>query len=175
MMGSMLESEGRLSSRVSSSSTALTANPLFPTRFSPIPASSFRPFTNGLELVANMVVLDAIKMINDALRQWRTERSLGAFRMGLSVLKICITDELTEGKEPKLENSNGMAVLAMSTLLFESYLLCDCLVTCDDLAAMVADKCMKVVGNQEKPLEYEAQFVRAKAPKGLIELVNGNL
>ncbi|KAG5009834.1 hypothetical protein JHK87_018349 [Glycine soja] len=39
---------------------------------------------------------------------------------------------------------------------------------------MVADKCMKVVGNQEKPLEYEAQFVRAKAPKGLIELVNGN-
>ncbi|KAG5022556.1 hypothetical protein JHK82_018465 [Glycine max] len=93
-------------------------------------------------------------MINDALRQWRTERSLGAFRMGLSVLKICITDELTEGKEPKLENSNGMA---------------------DDLAAMVADKCMKVVGNQEKPLEYEAQFVRAKAPKGLIELVNGNL
>ncbi|KAL3010213.1 hypothetical protein AAZX31_07G127600 [Glycine max] len=77
-----------------------------------------------------MVVLDAIKMINDALRQWRTERSLGAFRMGLSVLKTCITNELTEGKEPKLENSKGMAVLAMSTLLFESYLLCDCLVTC---------------------------------------------
>ena len=40
---------------------------------------------------------------------------------------------------------------------------------------------MKMVENQEKPLEYEerfvdyeAQFVRAKAPKGLIELVNGN-
>ena len=46
---------------------------------------------------------------------------------------------------------------------------------------VVADKCMKMVENQEKPLEYEerfvdyeAQFVRAKALKGLIELVNGN-
>ena len=47
------------------------------------------------------------------------------------------------------------------------------------MAAAVADKCMKTVENQEKPLEYEsrfidyeAQFVCAKALKGLIG--NGN-
>ncbi|KAG5095195.1 hypothetical protein GLYMA_18G185200v4 [Glycine max] len=207
----MLRIASKLSSRFSSSSTALTANPLLPTRLSPIPSSSFRPFTNGLELEANMVVPDAIKMINYALRHWRTDRSLGAYRMGLSVLKICITNELTEGKEPKRENSKGMAMLAMSTLLFErgeyaeaieklegvqeltnSYLGVrvaaletqaglHLLMRQDDLAAVVADKCMKMVENQEKPLEYEerfvdyeAQFVRAKALKGLIELVNGN-
>nr|KYP37522.1 hypothetical protein KK1_041275 [Cajanus cajan] len=44
----------------------------------------------------------------------------------------------------------------------------------DDLAAVAADKCMKVVENQEQARDYEAQFVRAKALKGLIELVNGN-
>ncbi|XP_025980038.1 uncharacterized protein [Glycine max] len=153
--------------------------------------------------------------------------------MGLSVLKICITNELTEGKEPKRENSKEMATLAMSTLLFESsyFYLDDCLNSLeiyislddcslggeyaeaieklegvqeltnsylgvrvaaletqaglhllmrqDDLAAAVADKCMKTVENQEKPLEYEsrfidyeAQFVCAKALKGLIG--NGN-
>lgn len=54
---------------------------------------------------------------------------VGAYRMGLSVLKICITNELTEGKEPKRENSKGMAMLAMSTLLFERYILFDCLLT----------------------------------------------
>ncbi|KAL5166363.1 hypothetical protein HKD37_18G051333 [Glycine soja] len=189
----MLRIASKLSSRFSSSSTALTANPLLPTRLSPIPSSSFRPFTNGLELEANMVVPDAIKMINYALRHWRTDRSLGAYRMGLSVLKICITNELTEGKEPKRENSKGMAMLAMSTLLFERGEYAEAIEKLegvqeltnsylgDDLAAVVADKCMKMVENQEKPLEYEerfvdyeAQFVRAKALKGLIELVNGN-
>ncbi|TKY65995.1 hypothetical protein E2542_SST08857 [Spatholobus suberectus] len=199
----MLRIASKLSSRVSSS-TALTAHP-FPTRLSPLPASSFRPFTNGLELDASMTVPDAIKMINYALRQWRSERSLGAFRMGLSVLKHCITTELTEGKDPTRENSKGMAMLAMSTLLYErgeyseaieklegvqeltnSYLgvrvaaletqaglLLE--LRQDDLAAAVADKCMKLVENQQQARDFEAQFVRAKALKGLIELVNGNV
>ncbi|CAJ1800264.1 unnamed protein product [Sphenostylis stenocarpa] len=200
----MLRIASKLSSGISSSSTALTANQ-FPTRLSPLPTSLFRSFTNGLELEANMVVPDAISMINYAMKQWRNERSLGAFRMGLAVLKHCINMELTEGKDPTRENSKGMAMLAMSTMLYErgeyteavekledvqeltnSYLgvRVAALETQaglylelrqDDLAAAVADKCMKVVENQQQARDFEAQFVRAKALKGLIELVNGNV
>jgi len=50
------------------------------------------------------------------------------------------------------------------------------------LAAAVADKCMKVVENQRQAKDFEVQakdfeahFLRAKALKGLIELVNGNV
>ncbi|RDX61544.1 hypothetical protein CR513_60223, partial [Mucuna pruriens] len=214
----MLRVVAKLSSRASSSSTALTAKPI-PTRLSPLPASLFRPFTNGLELDASMTVPDAIRMINYALRQWRSERSqtlflgdpfvlfgpIGAFRLGLTVLKHCITTELTEGKDPTRENSKGMALLAMSTLLYErgecseaiekldgvqeltnSYLgvRVAALETQaglhlelrqDDLAVAVADKCMELVENQQQARDFEAQFVRAKALKGLIELVNGNV
>lgn len=44
---------------------------------------------------------------------------VGAYRMGLTVLKHCISSELTEGRESKRENSKGMAMLAMSTMLYE--------------------------------------------------------
>lgn len=50
------------------------------------------------------------------------------------------------------------------------------------MAAAVADKCMKVVENQRKAKDFEVQrrdfvahFIRAKALKGLIELVKGNV
>ena len=50
------------------------------------------------------------------------------------------------------------------------------------MAAAVADKCMKVVENQRQAKDFEVQandfkahFLRAKALKGLIELVNGNV
>ncbi|XP_027925516.1 uncharacterized protein LOC114182917 [Vigna unguiculata] len=202
----------KLSSRASSSSfSALKANP-FPTNLSLLPTSSFRPFTIGLELESHMVVPDAINMINYALNQWRRERSLGAYRMGLTVLKHCISSELTEGRESKRENSKGMAMLAMSTMLYErgeyteaieklddvqeltnSYLgvRVAALETQaglylemgqDDLASAVADKCMEVVQNQRQSKDFEfqrkdfeAHFIRAKALKGLIELVNGNV
>jgi len=46
----------------------------------------------------------------------------------------------------------------------------------------VADKCMEVVQNQRQSKDFEfqrkdfeAHFIRAKALKGLIELVNGNV
>lgn len=39
----------------------------------------------------------------------------------------------------------------------------------------VADKCMKLVDNQQEARDFEAQYVRARALRGLIELVNGNV
>ncbi|XP_052729433.1 uncharacterized protein LOC108327051 isoform X2 [Vigna angularis] len=203
----MFRIAAKLSSRTSSSSSALKANP-FPTNLSPFPTSSFRPFTVGLELESHMVVPDAIKMINYAVNQWRKERSLGSFRMGLCVLKHCLSCELTEGRDSKHENSKGMAMLARSTILYERGEYTEAIEKLedvqeltnsylgvrvgaleaqaglylemgqDDLAAAVADKCMKVVENQRQAKDFEIQrrdfvahFIRAKALKGLIELV----
>lgn len=45
--------------------------------------------------------------------------------MGYLVLKHCLTTELTEGNDPKHENSKGIALLAMSTLFSERFLLYD--------------------------------------------------
>lgn len=44
---------------------------------------------------------------------------VGSFRMGLCVLKHCLSCELTEGRDSKHENSKGMAMLARSTILYE--------------------------------------------------------
>ncbi|XP_014496581.1 uncharacterized protein LOC106758157 isoform X1 [Vigna radiata var. radiata] len=207
----MFRIAAKLSSRTSSSSSALKANP-FPTNLSPLPISSFRPFTVGLELESHMVVPDAIRMINYAVNQWRKERSLGSFRMGLCVLKHCLSCELTEGRDSKHENSKGMAMLARSTILYERGEYTEAIEKLedvqeltnsylgvrvgaleaqaglylemgkDDLAAAVADKCMKVVENQRQAKDFEVQrrdfvahFIRAKALKGLIELVKGNV
>ena len=41
------------------------------------------------------------------------------------MLKHCLTIELNEGKDPKNENSKGIALLAMSSLLSERFSLCD--------------------------------------------------
>ncbi|XP_027351920.1 uncharacterized protein LOC113862862 isoform X2 [Abrus precatorius] len=198
----MLRIAAKLSSRASSTAKSF---PISCTRISPLPSPSFRSFTIGLELEANMVVPDAIRMINYALKQARTERSLGAYRMGLTVLKHCITTELTEGKDPVRENSKGMALLAMSTLLsergeygeaiekldgvqdltnsylgvrvaaFEAQAGFHLELGKDDLASVVADKCIDLVEKQPQARDHEAQYVRAKALKGLIELVNGNI
>lgn len=43
------------------------------------------------------------------------------------------------------------------------------------MVAVAGDKCMKVVENQKEAIGYEHAFVRAKAIKGLIELVDGNV
>jgi hypothetical protein len=45
--------------------------------------------------------------------------------MGYLVLKHCLSTELTEGNDPKHENSKGIALLAMSTLFCERLILCD--------------------------------------------------
>ncbi|KAK7292936.1 hypothetical protein RJT34_15794 [Clitoria ternatea] len=207
----MLRIASKLSSRASSSSTVFASSliakpfPVSCTRLSPLAASPFRSFTTGLELEAHMTVPDAIKMINYAMRQTRSEKSLGAYRLGLTVLKLCITNELTEGSDPPRENSKGMALLAMSTLMSERGDYSDAIEKLDgvqeftnsylgirvaafeaqagyylemgqdDKASAVADKCMELVENEPQARDYEAHFHRARALKGLIELINGNI
>ncbi|XP_061349741.1 uncharacterized protein LOC133294980 isoform X2 [Gastrolobium bilobum] len=203
----MIRIASKLSSRASSTAfAAFTAksSPISCTRLSPLAASSFRSFNNGLELDKNMANPDAIHMINYALRQARTDISVGSYGLGMLVLKHCLTTELTEGKDPLNENSKGIALLALSTLLSERGDYADAIEKLlsvqeltnsylgirvaafeaqaglhlelgqDDMASAVADKCVEFVEKQGTG-DFEALNIRAKALKGLIELVNGNI
>ncbi|RYR15756.1 hypothetical protein Ahy_B04g072682 isoform D [Arachis hypogaea] len=204
----------RLSSRAASSvsSTAsflasLTAKPS-PVSLTPLAATSFRSYGNGLELDKSMANPDAINMINYALNHARTDKSFGSYGLGLLVLKHCLTIELTEGKDPKNENSKGIALLAMSTLEYERgeydialeklqsiHELTNAYLGVrvaaleaeaglylelgqDDKASAIADKCVEVVEKQktdDDDEDFKALILRAKALKGLIELVKGSI
>ncbi|XP_004492165.2 uncharacterized protein [Cicer arietinum] len=181
----MFRIASKLSSRFSSRAlVSLTSKP------SPI---SFRSFNTGLALDKRY-----------ALRQARSEKSVGSYGMGYLVLKHCLTTELTEGNDPKHENSKGIALLAMSTLFCERGDYVDAIeelngvqelsnsylgirvaafeaqaglhleLEQDDMASEVADKCIELVEN-EKTEDFEALNVRARALKGLVELVKGDI
>ncbi|KAK2414374.1 hypothetical protein P8452_59842 [Trifolium repens] len=186
----------RIASRISSRAlVTLSAKP------SPI---SFRSFNTGLALDKSLAVDDVVRMSNYALRQARSEKSVGSYGMGYLVLKHCLSTELTEGNDPKHENSKGIALLAMSTLFCERGDYVDAIeqlngvqelsnsylgirvaayeaqaglhleLEQDDMASEVADKCIELVEN-EKTEDYEALNVRARALKGLTELVKGDI
>ncbi|KAJ1402626.1 Tetratricopeptide-like helical domain superfamily [Sesbania bispinosa] len=201
----MFRVAAKLSPRASSTAlVSLTAKPSPISRPSPLAASSFRSFNNGLELDKNMAVPDAVRMINYAMRQARTDQSVGSYGLGMLVLKHCLETELTEGKDPQHENSKGIALLAMSTLMSERGKYSDAIEKLqsvqeltnsflgvrvaafeaqaglhlelgqDDMASVVADKCVELLEKQ-KTGDFEALNIRAKALKGLVELVNGNV
>lgn len=190
----MFRIASKLSSRVSPRAlVSLTSKP------SPI---SFRSFNTGLALDKSLAVDDVVRMSEYALRQARSEKSVGSYGMGYLVLKHCLTTELTEGNDPKHENSKGIALLTMSTLFSERGDYDDAIeqlngvqelsnsylgirvaayeaqaglhleLEQDDMASAVADKCIELVEN-EKTEDYEALNVRARAIKGLVELVKG--
>ncbi|XP_057455415.1 uncharacterized protein LOC130746717 [Lotus japonicus] len=192
----MFRVAAKLSARASTASAAL--------RPSPLAASFFRSFNNGLELDKDMAVPDAVRMINYAMEKARTDKSVGSYGLGMLVLKHCVTTELTEGKDPQHENSKGIALLAWSTLLSERGEYGDAIEKLqsvqeltnsflgvrvaafeaqaglhlelgqDDMASVVGDKCVELMEKQ-KTEDSEALNVRAKALKGLIELAKGNI
>ncbi|XP_058767258.1 uncharacterized protein LOC131640918 [Vicia villosa] len=192
----MFRIASKISSRISPKAlVSLTAKP------SPI---SFRSFNTGLALDKSLAIDDVVRMSAYALRQARSEKSVGSYGMGYLVLKHCLTTELTEGNDPKHENSKGIALLAMSTLFSERGDYVDAIeqldgvqeltnsylgirvaafeaqaglhleLEQDDMASAVADKCIELVEN-EKTKDFEALNVRARALKGLIELVKGDI
>ncbi|MED6106672.1 hypothetical protein PIB30_006616 [Stylosanthes scabra] len=201
----------RLSARASSSSSAasfllsVTAKPS-PISPSPLAATSFRSYGNGLELDKSLANPDVVHMINYAVNQARTEKSVGSYGLGLLVLNHCLTTELTEGKDPINENSKGITLLASSTLEYERG-KCDIALEKlqsiheltnaylgirvaafeaeaglylelgqDDKASAIADKCVELVEELKTgDDDSKALILRAKALKGLIELVNGSI
>ncbi|WCJ28331.1 Tetratricopeptide repeat (TPR)-like superfamily protein [Euphorbia peplus] len=145
----------------------------------------------------------ALQMIDYALSIAKSQKSDESYGQAMLVLEQCLSSQSSEGLDIVAQNSKGMTLLAMSNLLFarESYdeameklqtvldleqsslgikvAAMEALVGLnlalgnDDSSSVLADKCLERWGNDED----EDQFVnaRAKAVKGLVELLRGNI
>ncbi|KAJ0088854.1 hypothetical protein Patl1_31832 [Pistacia atlantica] len=133
-------------------------------------------------------------MINYALSHARSQKSDESYAQGLLVLEQCFSTQPREGQ--CAQNWRGTALLAMSTLLYERGNLMEAIDKAaeiaavealvglhlqlgqDDTSSVVADKCLEVLGKckpESDGGDYAAVRSRAKAVKGLIELVRGNV
>ncbi|XP_028773003.1 uncharacterized protein LOC114730145 [Neltuma alba] len=112
----------RLAAKLSTASSAIarTSNLAFISYSKPYLVSSaprFRLFHNGSDgSLANPVT---IQMINYALSHARSQKTAESYAQGLLVLEQCLSTLSCERKDPSDENSRGMVLLAMSTLLSE--------------------------------------------------------
>ncbi|OIW07490.1 hypothetical protein TanjilG_14436 [Lupinus angustifolius] len=193
-----------------SSSTAFVApsatklSPISCTRFLHYAPSSFNSYNNALELDKNIAKPDVINMMNYAMKQARSDKSVGSYGLGMLVLKHCLTTELTIGNDLKTENSKGITLLALSTLLsergeyddaieklesvqeltnshlgirlaaFEAQVGLHLELGQDAIASAVAEKGVEFMEKHETG-ENDSLTIHAKALKGLIELVNGDI
>ncbi|KAJ7961392.1 Tetratricopeptide repeat (TPR)-like superfamily protein [Quillaja saponaria] len=150
----------------------------------------------------------AVQMINYALSHARSQKSDESFAQGMLVLEQCLSNQLSEGKDPANENSKGMVLLAMSTLLsergdfheaierlnrvqdlassflglrvaaFEALVGLHLELGQDDTSSVVADVCLeflRIQGTGCSGRDFEVINARAKAVKGLVELIKANL
>lgn len=166
----------------------------------------FRLFHNGSDgYLANPVT---VQMINYALSHARSQKTAESYAQGLLVLEQCLSTLPCERKGPSDENSRGMVLLAVSTLLsergdfddaieellsvqqltssflgvrvaaFEALVGLHLELGQDDKSSVLADKCLELMGKHEARCngkDFENLNIRAKAVKGFVELVNGNL
>ncbi|RVW33754.1 hypothetical protein CK203_074891 [Vitis vinifera] len=162
----------------------------------------------------------ALQMIDYALSHARSLKSDESYAQGLLVLEQCLSTHSNEVDDTTSQNSRGMVLLAMSTLLSESLVhnkpnlsfqgsfddAIDKLqiiqglaeshlgvrvasmeglvglnlqLERDDTSRVLADKCVQLLGNDTADIGNgfgsKVLNVRAKALKGLVELVHGNL
>ncbi|XP_065853006.1 uncharacterized protein [Euphorbia lathyris] len=145
----------------------------------------------------------ALQMIDYALSLAKSQKSDESYGQAMLVLEQCLSSQSTEGLGIVTQNSKGMTLLAMSNLLFarESYdeameklqtildleqsslgvkvAAMEALVGLnlalgnDDSSSVLADKCLERWGNGEDADEFVN--ARAKAVKGLVELLQGNI
>ncbi|XP_030924883.1 uncharacterized protein LOC115951898 [Quercus lobata] len=156
--------------------------------------------TNGPD--ANPV---AIQMISYALSHARSQKSEESYGQGLLVLEQCLSTQLSEGQDAEnsrglvllamstlcsergnfdeaIEKLQGIAELRQSSLgvrvaAMEALVGLHLELGQDDASSVIADKCLEVEKEEPKtgggnPVVLSA---RAKAAKGLVELVHGNL
>ncbi|KAG8647648.1 uncharacterized protein LOC110622970 isoform X1 [Manihot esculenta] len=150
----------------------------------------------------------ALQMIDYALSLAKSQKTDESFAQAMLVLEQCLSSQSSEGQDIVTQNSKGMVLLAMSNLLFgrENYdeameklqkiqdlahsslgvkvAAMEALVGLnlelghDDTSSVLADKCLELLGKDERKRtvgEYVVADARAKAVKGLVELVCGNL
>lgn len=151
----------------------------------------------------------ALQMIDYALSHARSLKSDESYAQGLLVLEQCLSTHSNEVDDTTSQNSRGMVLLAMSTLLSERGAFDDAIdklqiiqglaeshlgvrvasmeglvglnlqLERDDTSWVLADKCVQLLGNDTADIGNgfgsKVLNVRAKALKGLVELVHGNL
>ncbi|XWS43744.1 hypothetical protein CRYUN_Cryun16bG0130100 [Craigia yunnanensis] len=137
----------------------------------------------------------AVQMINYALSHSRSQKSDESYAQGMLILEQCLSTQASETEGQFAQNSIGTVLLAMSTLLYERGSFEEAIeklhrvqdLTQSSLGVKVAamealvglylhlgqllDKDdLKSIGGSK-----ESVVARAKAVKGLVELVSGNL
>ncbi|KAL5549858.1 hypothetical protein UlMin_000034 [Ulmus minor] len=146
----------------------------------------------------------ATQMINYAISHARSQKSDDSYGQGLLVLEQCLSTQ----PSPESDNSRGMVLMAMSTLLsdrgnydeaieklqevlnlsfssigvrvaaMEALVGLSLELGQDDTSSVLADKCLEILAKNEPELcgdGAEVVHARAKAVKGLVELVQGNM
>ncbi|XP_021623435.1 uncharacterized protein LOC110622970 isoform X3 [Manihot esculenta] len=117
----------------------------------------------------------ALQMIDYALSLAKSQKTDESFAQAMLVLEQCLSSQSSEGQDIVTQNSKGMVLLAMSNLLFGS---CCHGSPCWTQFGVGAYKCLELLGKDERKRtvgEYVVADARAKAVKGLVELVCGNL
>ncbi|KAJ6405228.1 hypothetical protein OIU84_013242 [Salix udensis] len=172
--------------------------------FKPSSSSPYRLIHDGIIKGPNVNPV-ALQMIDYALSLAKSKKSDESHAQAMLVLEQCLSSQSSESQDVVTHNSKGMVLLAMSSLLSASqhwlaeYWLCDgnaavavfVIVAAmealaginlemgnDDTSSVHADKCLELLGKVDLKNSDEGSEVaiaRAKAIKGLTELVQGNL
>ncbi|XP_060674402.1 uncharacterized protein LOC132804269 [Ziziphus jujuba] len=149
----------------------------------------------------------AVQMIDYAFSHARSQKSAESHAQSLLVLEQCLSTQPSEGQATDSDNSRGMVLMAMSTLLSERGNFDEAIeklqkiqgLTCssidvrvaamealvglhleleqDDTSSVLADKCLELLEENEPGFSSKGADVihtRAKAVKGLVELVRGH-
>ncbi|XP_016738499.1 uncharacterized protein [Gossypium hirsutum] len=146
----------------------------------------------------------AVQMINYALSHARSQKSDESYAQGMLILEQCLSTQSSESEGQFAQNSIGTVLLAMSNLLYERRSFEEAIeklhrvqgLTRSSLGVRVAatealvglylqlgqvvlaDKCLDFLHKDDLRSNggsKESLIVRAKAVKGLVELVTGNL
>ncbi|KAL8128727.1 hypothetical protein V2J09_017882 [Rumex salicifolius] len=191
--------------RVSSAAAAGRISRFAPPRLGAV-SSPFRSYQTSDPRDVNPV---ALQMINYAVGLARSLKSDESYAQALLTLEQCLTSQSQEGQDDAIENSKGMVLLAVSTLLSErgntddaiqTLLRIQDLPSCslgirvaamealvglnlelglDDTSSVLADNGLNLFHKECQRISdesgYEVLNSRAKAIKGLVELVHNNL
>ncbi|XP_052485402.1 uncharacterized protein LOC105766706 isoform X5 [Gossypium raimondii] len=143
----------------------------------------------------------AVQMINYALSHARSQKSDESYAQGMLILEQCLSTQSSESAGQFAQNSIGTVLLAMSNLLYERGSFEEAIeklhrvqgLTRSSLGVRVAatealvglylqlgqvDKCLDFLHKDDLRSNggsKESLIARAKAVKGLVELVTGNL
>ncbi|BBH06167.1 Tetratricopeptide repeat-like superfamily protein [Prunus dulcis] len=137
----------------------------------------------------------ALQMINYALSHARSQKSDESYAQGLLVLEQCLSTQPSEGQDPAGDNSRGIGnfdeamdklqkvqdltscSIGVRVAALEALVGLHLELEQDDTSSVLADKFLELLVKNEPGSnggDSEVIHARARAVKGLVELVHGN-